>query len=236
LTVMEYKKMEQQEYQIKEKELIDSLLVLNRHQQSTIQLALENANLNQGIGNDFVNLLLHLIALEQIGNLFCESDSETNGIVKAIKTFSSVKFSKRALQGIKHLRHSLAHNYGLAIIDSYESKATRNYKFLLHHFENTTCSEDDAKCYIITPEPKHEWNGKLANSDYYHAYGCKMDAQTSFRIFVPSLIRLADRIIKEILPMKHRVGELHFVRDNKSKNMSDEEFFGQIAYKYFIYH
>ena len=62
-----------------------------------------------------------------------------------------------------------------------------------------------------------------------------MNVQTSFRIFVPSLIELADSILKETLPDKYRKGNLHFVRDRNMKKLSDEEFLGQIAYKYFVY-
>ena len=231
--------MEQIDYQNKEKDLIECLLGLNRnnatHRQSTIQLALQNANFNQNFGNDFVNLLLHLIALEQVGNLFCEAQDDTNGIVKAIQKFSKVKFSERELQGIKHLRHSLAHNYGLAIVDTKEPKETRNYKFVLHHFTGTSTTKREPSHYIIPPEPEHEWNGILTDSDFECAYECKMNVQTSFRIFVPSLIELTDKILKETLPNKYKSGNLHFVRDNKSQNLTDEEFLGQIAYKYFVY-
>ena len=62
-----------------------------------------------------------------------------------------------------------------------------------------------------------------------------MNVQTSFRIFVPSFIELADKILKETLPDKFRKGKLHFVRDKNSQKLSDEEFLGQIAYKYFVY-
>jgi len=230
--------MEQFDYQKKENELIECLLGLNesypmRH--STIQFALQNATFNQDFGNDFISLLLHLIALEQVGNLFCEAQDDSNGIVKAIQTFSKVKFSERELQGIKHLRHSLAHNYGLAIVDSKEPKETRNYKFVLHHFTSTSTTKREPNHYIIPPEPEHEWDGILANSDFESAYECKMNVQTSFRIFVPSFIELADKILKETLPDKFRKGKLHFVRDKNSQKLSDEEFLGQIAYKYFVY-
>lgn len=229
--------MEQFDYQKKENELIECLLGLNasypmRH--STIQLALRNATFNQDFGNDFVSLLLHLIALEQVGNLFCNAQDDSNGIVKAIQTFSKVKFSERELQGIKHLRHSLAHNYGLAIISKNEkNKDEQNYKFVLHHFAGIATSDRNASNYIIPPE--QEWDGILADCDFERAYECKMNIHNSFRIFVPSLIELADEILNEILPDKYRKGKLHFVRDKKSQKLSDEEFLGQIAYKYFVY-
>ena len=124
--------MESIEYQNKEKELIECILgIRNNHsqRQSTLQLALRNAKLNESIDNNFACLLFYLIALEQIGNLFCKSNSYNNEIIKALETFSDIKFDKCELQGIKHLRHSLAHNYSLAIVDK-----NKCYKFILCYY------------------------------------------------------------------------------------------------------
>ena len=221
---------EEKEYEEKEKELIECLLGLNKQstgRQSTFQLALQNANSNKIIGNDFVSLLLHLIALEQVGNLFCKTNgTDTNGISKAIKEFSNVKFSNIALEGIKHLRHSLAHNYSLAIVDHRSSK---HYKYILHYHENNNSSYDKSEYYIIPPIS--EWDGTLADSDIEKTYNCKMNINTSFRIFVPSLIELSEKIT-DTLRQKYQKGELHFVCNKENKDL---EFLGQIAYKFFVY-
>ena len=207
-----------------ERELIELILGIRSDdlRKSTLQEALRNGMVNNELRYDFVSLLLHLIALEQVGNLFCspKNKSDKNGIVRALEEFFPKKFEKRELEGLKHLRHSLAHNYGLFIIDSREDIQKRNYKYLLFYYE------DDC----VIKKPDNEFDGVCK---YDFVKRDKMNAQTSFQVYVPSLINLVRKIIYEVLPDKYGKGELKFYR--KDPTLSEQEFFGHIATKYFTY-
>lgn len=215
--------MEQNQYQEQENELIKLILgeVHRNDCQSTLQLAI-NSTLNQ----DFVQLLLHLISLEQIGNLFCKKGSDGNGIVKAIQTSYPNRFSEDQLQGFKHLRHALVHNFGLAIIDKNQDNKDKNkYKYILYREPNEE----------IIIAPKHNWDGILKFTDLQFSKHCKADKETSYLVYIPSLISMAKEIIAQIFPKKLQEGKLHFVHEKGNQNITDEEL-GQIAYKYFVYY
>lgn len=116
------------------KELLELILGIRikNGMKSTLQLALQSArhycgytigvpfsrkefDLRQGgtqlndEGDMFAAILLYLIALEQLGTLFYDAK---HGIDKVLESSFCSKEEKEA---ISHLRHCLAHSYGLAI-------------------------------------------------------------------------------------------------------------------------
>lgn len=136
------------------KELLELILGIRikNGMKSTLQLALQSArhycgytlgipfsrkefDLRQGgtqlndEGDMFAAILLYLIALEQLGTLFYDAK---NGIEKVLECTS---FSKEEKEAISHLRHGLAHSYGLAIQS--ESGKTR-YLYCIDFHDSTS--------------------------------------------------------------------------------------------------
>ena len=110
---------------MEEKLLINQVLGFipqNYDSRSNIYMALRTARENEQY-RPFVSLLLYLISFEQIGDLFIEDsedkDADNNGIIKVFRYFRP-ELTPEQLQGIKHLRHSLAHNYGLELRNNYK--------------------------------------------------------------------------------------------------------------------
>ena len=130
-----------------------------------------------------VAILLYLIALEQIGELFIEPQSgngnDPNGIAEALYKYSVLKDDENGskadkIDAIKHLRHSLAHNFGLA-----SDKQSQKYKYKL--------TFDNENKYIIKLSDK-KWNGDCT---------VKSD-ETSTKIHPINLIKEIERIISAI--------------------------------------
>ncbi len=132
------------------------------------------------------SLLLYLICLEQIGNLF--EDSEY-GINKAVKEFHNNSNSRKLdkvsddeLVAIRNLRNSLAHNLGLVNIKTDNKKATHKY----------TLSFNKKNGNKIVTMPKNPFNGDYTDKN----------KDTSVIIYVPALIEMVESIITEV---KNRV-------------------------------
>lgn len=238
-----------------EKELLDIIFDNNKEVsvgpkkvlcKSTLLFGLQNAKFNNRFDKAVVSLILHLIALEQIGNLFCKQqpNMDDNGIVKALAEFEPNLFNPRERQGIKHLRHALAHNFGLACNDKDQKtfyqrenkhrnkrgestmldENETNYKYILHfNKENHP---------IITP-PYNDWDGEFKCYSLKDIINKKLNSTTSFQICVPLLIDKVVEIFNK-LKEKHQKGELHFVSPNGNDNINNEDLC-EIAFKYFIY-
>ena len=211
--------------------------------QSTIRTAFQTARFS---GNLIASLTLRLIALEQIGDLFCitEEDTHKNGIAKAVKTYMP-ELSLRARQGVVHLRHSLAHNFGRACIDEkqieyytnenkkLEKKGEQpkynldecNYKYILH-FERENNNP-------MIRQPYQEWNGNFQYGNLIDVASAKLNSIDSFEVSVPLLIEKIDGIFKD-LKEKHNANELHFVSKSGNSCLTNEEL-SEIAFKYFIF-
>ncbi len=214
--------------------------------QSTIKTAFQNAKYIGYLDKTIAALTLRLIALEQIGDLFCVSEEDThkNGIAKAVKTFMP-ELSLREIQGVVHLRHSLAHNFGRACIDEkqveyytnenkkLEKKGEQpkynldecNYKYILHF-------ERDNNNPMIR-QPYREWNGNFQYDNLIDVASAKLNSMDSFEVCVPLLIEKIDGIFND-LKKKHRANELHFVSKSGNSCLTNEEL-SEIAFKYFIF-
>ncbi len=130
-----------------------------------------------------VATLLYLIALEQIGELFVDHQSgsgyDPNGIAKALYKYSVLKDDQNGskadkIDAIKHLRHSLAHNFGLA-----SDKQSKKYKYIL--------TFNNENKYIIKL-PNNNWNGDYSD----------ISDETSTKIHQINLIKEIERIISAI--------------------------------------
>lgn len=131
-----------------------------------------------------VTVLLYLNSLEQIGNIF--SKNNEYGIRYAIKLFADKNASIKQVFGqdfdtectmIQHLRHALAHNFGLVNIDP-ASKSPKE-KFTLSYI-------NDKSAKVVTLS-KIKWNGDYAD---------KSD-ETSVEINVPTLVKMTESIFAE---------------------------------------
>ena len=215
----------------KEKELISLILGLPKddksnepyfdpNRKSTLQMALETARFLYGITSDgdswldflhyriqqkgksvpnetsftMTSVLLYLNCLEQVGNIF--SKDNEYGICNAIKLFADTNASIKQLFGqdlakecemIQHLRHALAHNLGLVNIDP-RSKSPKE-KFCLTY-------EKDSSAKVVTL-PSEPWTGDYADKR----------TETSVKINVPTLIKLAETIITEAQKQSDKVFE-----------------------------
>lgn len=182
--------------------------------QSTLKTVLMCAKYDE---NEFAALIHSLIALEQIGELFCDDDNranaDNNGIVKALRKFLP-HLDDRQQQGIKHLRHSLAHNFGLS---------TNKYKYILTNSEDITS---------LIRKPKQEWNGNFTYKSIIDAANTKLTDDTSFIVYVSNLIHQVQNIY-ETLKQKHQKDELHFVGNNKQRASQTD--LARIACTYFVY-
>ena len=150
----------------------------------------------------FASLLLYLIALEQIGNMFIEpiSANDTNGIAGSFYKYSVLKDDENGsktdkIDAIKHLRHSLAHNLGLAIIDK-SKKPEKCYKYTLELYSDDT--------YIIKL-PEIKWDGDWSEKS----------EKTSTKIHPFNLIKEIERIISAIQSDRNIV----FVKDKDSEEI-----------------
>ncbi len=202
---------------------------------STIRASLQQARLNERFGQAFVSLILHLIALEQIGELFCKDviNKDNNGIAKALNSFVP-KLEEREIQGIKHLRHALAHNFGLAIIDTIHKNQNAknvtynpnedNYKYILHFKKGN---------YPMVKKPSNEWDGEFNYISINDVGKEKLSMTNSFVISIPRLVKKIDNIF-ERLKQKHQKGKLHFVSKSGNAFVTDKELC-EIAFKYFVY-
>ena len=205
--------------------------------ESTLRSVIQNIKFVSKFNKDFVALTLSLIALEQIGTLFCKGCQPTEyGVTKAAREFMNIS-DERTLQGITHLRHALAHNFGLAIVDDikkakyiekngdskYDPKINEfNYKYLIHHSERNP---------NIIRRPSVDWDGDFTNYGLDDVANTKLSIHNSFEVFVPSLIEKVKEIY-EALQNRHKKGELHFV--GKGNDTTEEELVA-IAYEYFVY-
>ena len=221
--------------------------------QSTIRTALQDAQFNSRFAKKFVSLILHLIALEQIGDLFCpeEKGGYNYGIAKALKTFMP-KLNPRERQGSTNLRHALAHNFGLSFINNdqieyyntqnnkkikageqpeYDLNET-NYKYILH-FAKEYKKDDKTETYPLIKQPDIEWNGEFRHTELRQVADSKLNSTDSFEICVPLLIEKIKEVY-EILKQKHQKGELHFASKSGNNIITDNELC-EIAFKYFVY-
>ena len=218
--------------------------------QSTIKTAFQNAKYIGYLDKTIAALTLRLIALEQIGDLFCVSEEDThkNGIAKAVKTYMP-ELSLRERQGVVHLRHSLAHNFGRACIDEkqfdYYTKENNklekkgeqtkhnldecNYKYILHLGTENLEKEK----YALIKRPNSEWDGKFQYHSLIDVASAKLNSCDSFEVCVPLLIERIDGIFND-LKKKHQANELHFVSKSGNGRVTNEELC-EIAFKYFIY-
>ncbi len=214
--------------------------------QSSIRSAFQNAKFIGNLDKTIAALTLRLIALEQIGDLFCISDenSYNYGIAKAVKTFMP-ELDLRERQGVVHLRHSLAHNFGRACIDEnqleYYTKENKklgkkgeqpkynfdecNYKYILHFKK-----EDND---MMIKKPYREWDGKFRYHCLIDVASAKLNSVDSFEVCVPLLIERIDGIYND-LKKKHQANELHFVSKSGNGRVTNEELC-EIAFKYFIF-
>lgn len=176
-----------------------------------------------------ISLLLYLIGMEQLGELFCEDKKkendiiyDNNGIVKIFRKFCP-KLSSRQLQGIKHLRHSLAHNYGLVCIDEDENKrcAKENQKRLdkgLHPLKLTGYYN-----YIL--------NFENMSDDIIDIIDTK-DKFIDYKVYVRSLIKKVKEIVKSLRNLYYDDYNFSFVRKEETGQLSEEEL-DKIRHKYF---
>lgn len=108
--------------------------------------------------NSWASALIYFVVLDQIGTCFIDSKKRSenisgNAIFKAIKHFSTL--SDREAFAIESLRHSFAHNYGLANIKR-DNKAQQILKTHTHLF--ALIAEKDQPL-IEMPSLDRQWNG-----------------------------------------------------------------------------
>lgn len=146
-------------------------------------------------GQIFAGTTMYLILLDLIGDLFINTEKKeidcTNGIKCALSYFSNCEGNdKKAVTG---LRHTLAHNFGLAQCASKNSNGRRKY---------TLSFNPDSP---LVKQPDEQWNCDFSNKS----------ETTSTEIGVKALGDLAENVVKNIYGC-YQLGTLKFP-------ISDEE-------------
>ncbi|MCQ2314712.1 MAG: hypothetical protein MJZ56_06030 [Bacteroidales bacterium] len=122
-------------------------------------------------GDLFSSLLLYLACLDQIGAVFCSDVviGDSNNIVKALTKYA-IDLTADEITALKYLRHSFAHNLGLA-----NHKNGNFHKFTISY-------SDSDRPVVLCKQP---WNGDFANKD----------SDTSTMIYVFPLIRMVEQVV-----------------------------------------
>ena len=170
----------------------------------------------------FVSLLLYLIGLEQIGDLFFDdiAKKDNNGIIKVFRKFYS-NLEPRQLQGIKHLRHSLAHDYGLMCVDTEENKRCEK--------ENKKREKQGLLLQPLTGFYHYTLDFTTENNPFIIV---SSEADTHFDVYVRSFIKQVFNI-RKIMSDLYFNDELHFVtKSGEKKNLTNDELLN-IHEKYF---
>ena len=218
------------ERKLTEQQLIE-LVLDDSHQEydirSTIYSAFMTANENE-FSNPLVSLLLYLIGMEQIGELFIEDKKkengisyDNNGIVKVFRHFHP-SINSRQLQAIKHLRHSLAHNYGLLCIDKDENNRCLN--------ENKQRTKAGQKPQKLTGYYRYILDFKTTSDELIEVIETDTEF-TDYKVYVSSLIKGIKNIYRKLKNLYYN-GNLTFVRKEGQGNLSKEEL-NQIRQTYF---
>lgn len=216
---------------INERQLVEQVLGLGAQDydyKSTLNSALCTAREIE-TSKPVISLLLYLIGMEQLGELFCEDKKkeknivyDNNGIVKVFRKYCP-RFSSRQLQGIKHLRHSLAHNYGLVCIDEEENKRCEK--------ENQKLLENGLQPLKPTGYYNFILDFENLSDDIIDITETK-DKFIDYKVYVRSLINKAKDIIKSFCNLYYEDYDFSFVKREGAVRLSEEEL-DKIRHKYF---
>lgn len=156
---------------------------LNTGQYAMNDLTAYNFENQLYISKKMNGLLFYLILLEQIGSIFNDKKSKSNGIMRALEIINN-NFKKETYYSIVGLRNSLVHKFSLCT----ESKGIgKSYKYQL----NWSFNNDIIKTAEL------EWDG---------IFGNKSDKILT-NIFVESLIDEIEKMLSEVIK-KYKIGEI----------------------------